>query len=159
MSEIDKREKNTDNRHTWLFLLETTVSLTIFALAAAVMLSVFVVSSKNQKEAEAIHMSNTKLQNVIEVIRSANSLDELNQMLVSEYGVDGSLEIPPSTDSSAKSDVVTIYMENKYLVKVECLGEDEGLYHFRTTLVNGKNDIEEVSIDHYMRGADNYATE
>ena len=102
---------------------------------------------------------NTKLQNVIEVIRSANSLDELNQMLVSEYGVDGSLEIPPSTDSSAKSDVVTIYMENKYLVKVECLGEDEGLYHFRTTLVNGKNDIEEVSIDHYMRGADNYATE
>jgi hypothetical protein len=153
MSENEKREKNTDTRHTWLFLLETTIALTIFALAAAVMLSVFVVSSKNQQEAEAIHISNTKLQNVVEVIRSAISMDDLNQLLVSEYGVDGNLEAMPTSSSSGTDSTVTIYLDEDYVVVLSCDGADAGLYHFHASLEKKDEVIEEIDVDHYMKEA------
>ncbi|MCR5144492.1 MAG: hypothetical protein K6B67_04205 [Lachnospiraceae bacterium] len=143
MSDLRESEKKSASRHTWLFLLEITFAIALFAVAASVMLGVFTTAAKKQDTAECMHVSNVELQNVVEIVRGSDSFLELNSNLNMNYELDKDI---------SESNVTVVDLKDDYKIELSCLDHTGQLYYFQAKLLKDDMEIDVVNIDHYMRG-------
>lgn len=136
---LDRTE--TENRHVWLFLLEICLSIVIFVIASVVILTVFVAGHQKNIHAEELHIVNTDLENVEELIRSTDRVEDLEKNIASAYDI-----------SDKDKSGWTISLNEQYDLIVTEKEEKDDLYTFQLTLKkDGRKEAESLTVRHVMQ--------
>lgn len=114
------RNNNLKNGQSWLFLLEISVSMILFVVAATILFGLFVNARVKSDKAKALHESTIVLSNITSIARDSNSLEEIEKNLSNEYEV----KVLKESDGSKK---LRVKLDSKNYVIVSASREEYGM--------------------------------
>ncbi len=114
------RDNNLKNGQSWLFLLEISVSMILFVVAATILFGLFVKARVKSDKAKALHESTVVLSNITSIARDSNSLEEIEKNLSNEYEV----KVLKESDGSKK---LRVKLDSKNYVIVSASREEYGM--------------------------------
>ena len=114
------RDNNLKNGQSWLFLLEISVSMILFVVAATILFGLFVNARVKSDKAKALHESTIVLSNITSIARDSNSLEEIEKNLSNEYEV----KVLKESDGSKK---LRVKLDSKNYVIVSASREEYGM--------------------------------
>lgn len=114
------RNNNLKNGQSWLFLLEISVSMILFVVAATILFGLFVKARVKSDKAKALHESTIVLSNITSIARDSNSLEEIEKNLSNEYEV----KVLKESDGSKK---LRVKLDSKNYVIVSASREEYGM--------------------------------
>lgn len=143
LNEAEKRSTSSgENRHVWVFLLEISLAIAVFAIAAAAVVTVLAAGKTKENRAEALHVVNTDVRNVEEIIRGADSPEALDAVLEQQYDT----EEPSDGQWELK-------LQKGYVLRiVSSSGTEGGPERFTLTLSDSRgSEIQSLDVQHVMR--------
>ena len=114
------RDNNLKNGQSWLFLLEISVSMILFVVAATILFGLFVKARVKSDKAKALHESTIVLSNITSIARDSNSLEEIEKNLSNEYEV----KVLKESDGNKK---LRVKLDSKNYVIVSASREEYGM--------------------------------
>ena len=114
------RDNNLKNGQSWLFLLEISVSMILFVVAATILFGLFVNARVKSDKAKALHESTIVLSNITSIARDSNSLEDIEKNLSNEYEV----KVLKESDGSKK---LRVKLDSKNYVIVSASREEYGM--------------------------------
>ena len=126
------RDNNLKNGQSWLFLLEISVSMILFVVAATILFGLFVNARVKSDKAKALHESTIVLSNITSIARDSNSLEEIEKNLSNEYEV----KVLKESDGSKK---LRVKLDSKNYVIVSASREEYGMRYEISFFESGRD--------------------